>query len=627
MIFAAGGSILKNKYAMDYERIIAKIRDPRIKVVSFDAFDTLIARPVLKPADIFSLVEQMCAKKGFRENRINAEKIVGNHSNIENIYEELKRSRVYSEKDCDELKKYEMQVEKKLAFKRDSIYETYLEAVKQNKRIIVISDMYLSSDFLGDILGKCGYKEISSVYVSCERNARKDEGQLYDVVLREENVATKEIIHIGDNYFSDYQIPNKKGIEAFYYPSCESMACECEVGGNKLFCEEDFTGLFGRIVFGYAINRVFDGCIREKQNDILSNVDVFSGMIVFPLLFKTILMLLNYGSHNNDYGHIYFVARDGYLPLRIYEKLSENRMSSSYLYASRRAYQYIIYDNPADRLRNEDFFNEYTLEDFIDSIIYDDEKDRCLKAFTKSELETRINLDKEKCISLIESCDVLNENFSKAKKKSTSYYEKCMNDVGDRVLVFDMGYSGSISIALNKITGKRTDKVYVWSNKKNDKRDIENGTVTKVIIDGNRPAWNDKLFETMFSSAEGSCIGFHERDNKIEPVFDDDKADGNSKEILELLQARAIQMCEELWEIGGEYLNYLEFEDDNSVVLNTYRCFNHVNQKDLGILKSIYIKESYTDIGKKTLAYIVSHSNFSYDHFKNKIRSFFTKRC
>ena len=49
--------VADNAFSAGIERIANAIRDPEVKVVSFDIFDTLLFRPVLTPADTFRLLE------------------------------------------------------------------------------------------------------------------------------------------------------------------------------------------------------------------------------------------------------------------------------------------------------------------------------------------------------------------------------------------------------------------------------------------------------------------------------------------------------------------------------------------------------------------------------------------
>ena len=57
-----------------FERIKYIIDNPRVKVVSFDLFDTLVLRPFWDPTDLFSYIEKKFNLKGFAKLRIEAER-------------------------------------------------------------------------------------------------------------------------------------------------------------------------------------------------------------------------------------------------------------------------------------------------------------------------------------------------------------------------------------------------------------------------------------------------------------------------------------------------------------------------------------------------------------------------
>lgn len=85
----------------------------------------------------------------------------------------------------------------------------YDEAIKQNKKIIIVSDMYLPADFIKKVLHKNKITKYHKLYVSNEVQHRKDRGDMYKYVIDDLSVAPNKILHIGDNKHSDY----KKALE------------------------------------------------------------------------------------------------------------------------------------------------------------------------------------------------------------------------------------------------------------------------------------------------------------------------------------------------------------------------------------------------------------------------------
>ena len=79
-------------------------------VNSFDVFDTLLARKVLRPTDIFSIVEETYNIPNFKERRC----IAQNNSNgtIENIYQKYGEIYNIDPYICKEIKELEVDYEK-----------------------------------------------------------------------------------------------------------------------------------------------------------------------------------------------------------------------------------------------------------------------------------------------------------------------------------------------------------------------------------------------------------------------------------------------------------------------------------------------------------------------------------
>lgn len=73
--------------------------------------------------------------------------------------------------------------------------------------------MYLNEEVILRILNKAGYVE-GELFLSSTYGKTKNSGALYDAILKK--FPHKKIVHIGDNYDSDYIIPRKKGIQSIH---------------------------------------------------------------------------------------------------------------------------------------------------------------------------------------------------------------------------------------------------------------------------------------------------------------------------------------------------------------------------------------------------------------------------
>ncbi|EFT9206828.1 glycosyl transferase, partial [Salmonella enterica] len=84
-------------------------------------------------------------------------------------------------------------------------------------KVILISDMYLPSAILKELLTSCGY-DISNipVYSSGEERHSKNSGKLFSIVKKNENVDIASWMHVGDNVHADILNAKKLGINTLH---------------------------------------------------------------------------------------------------------------------------------------------------------------------------------------------------------------------------------------------------------------------------------------------------------------------------------------------------------------------------------------------------------------------------
>lgn len=84
-------------------------------------------------------------------------------------------------------------------------------------KVIAVSDMYFSAQELMGLLKKLDAPSLAKIYVSCDVGFSKFRGGLFDHVLKMEGVRPDEIVHIGDNRWSDIYSARQKGIRSLYF--------------------------------------------------------------------------------------------------------------------------------------------------------------------------------------------------------------------------------------------------------------------------------------------------------------------------------------------------------------------------------------------------------------------------
>lgn len=204
------------------------IVDNGVKVVSFDVFDTLITRVVANPVDVFLLMISEIARQfpfldkdfldSFQSKRIESERVAREQSDYDDvtiiqIYDHLSSLQYFPKELIPNFVQIELQVEKQVVAPIQ-YFAQYLHKLRsQGLPVILASDMYLPQDAIRILLLHAGIKvEELPLYVSGELGVSKYSGRLFENILTDLKIQPAELLHIGDNWYSDVYIPRSIGI-------------------------------------------------------------------------------------------------------------------------------------------------------------------------------------------------------------------------------------------------------------------------------------------------------------------------------------------------------------------------------------------------------------------------------
>ena len=357
--------------------IRAAIADDKIKVISFDVFDTLLVRPFWEPDDLFFFLEREMTSLlsagdivRFSELRKDAERKARTRAvtkgieevTLVEIYNILKEENIFPQDFIDILMKKEMELESRFCYARQSAMKLMEYAASIGKRVIAVSDMYLPGTFIKSLLEKNGFLELEQVFVSSDIGFSKRTGHLYQHVLNTLNIKNEQILHIGDNIVSDVEIPRKLGLKAFpYYRAVDLLKGKYPniCAGNAFQYafkqlrspfpnSHSLDKLGNRCVLAVAANSAYDDPYRDyNKNGDYANDELLFGTFALGLYSLAQAYWVQESTSESIYDKVLFFSRDGYLPYLGFQLLQNLKKKEKpyYVRISRKAVLPLILSN------------------------------------------------------------------------------------------------------------------------------------------------------------------------------------------------------------------------------------------------------------------------------------------
>ena len=448
-----------------------------MKLASFDIFDTTLIRRFGKPNAINSL-------------------IIGPHSEGDEKERKVESENLTINPDVADL------IEKK---REDGFH------------IAFISDMYLDGEFLKGILQREGcYREGDSVYISCDYNARKDTGTLYDLVR--DDLKPEKWEHYGDNYNSDFKMAQRKGIDAVLYKSPFTEFEEKLAKSQTLRFSSLFAGL----------SRA--GRMKTGNNAYSAIASDFVSAAYIPYIVK-----ISKWISEQKIDQVYFLSRDSYVLMKGYETLVDDENKSAgihYLFVSRRSLLL-----PFMHLAGADLSAHY-LSAMDHSSIKGCKVSSLLKALGTDEEElsslgiklsySKIRNGQEEELFLTQVLNgayqaLLKERAAVAYSLIVDYFkQEGLLDAGNPALV-DIGWLGTSRKMINAILDREVEKkaVFYYYGIRHDAIPESFGKFFYYLNPDELSTEATSLIENYYSASPyATTIGYkHDVEGRIIPVF------------------------------------------------------------------------------------------------------------
>lgn len=508
------------------------------QVVSFDVFDTLIHRYVKNPVDVFDLVDLSCNTKlnnkikgRFKDLRITAEQKAREFKRSNNKGWEVTYDEIYEQfaklvnADISFVTKYktkEIEFEKALCYADNDALEIYNYALSKGKKVILISDMYLPSNVIKELVEIAGIPSPEKVYVSCEYGRSKSDGELYELISKELSVDMGSIFHIGDNEHADIEMARTKGICVYHRP-WPNFEIE-----KKLRLRKSNYEIVDSLIIG-ILRKILS--ISPAQN----TGDDIALQIIGPLFVGSFLWTLN-SLQEDKVEKILFFARDGYIPEKIYAQYSKCfgvNIPSSYFYASRVA---IVPPSLVDfNMSHFDYvvraLGNNTVRTILLSLGLNDHEKiiNKLSQFGYNDLDHVYNNHDSDFIKALATLfpDIL-YGSNNLRKTISEYIYKEIDGVS-RIGIFDTGWHGTLQTAFSKIANTFNSKVFTCGfylglidmydfvleqNKVSYKSYL--GEIEGIVEKGGA-----EILEFIYAAPHGTTLGYKKEGDKILPLLEE----------------------------------------------------------------------------------------------------------
>lgn len=555
----------KKNYAELYEKI------QNYDIVSFDIFDTLIMRKVYLPIDVFYMVEKRFQSKlgknfSFVETRKKAASLLEN-ATIEEIYAEMEKAEGWGGSLKEEIKLYEIEVEKQMIIPRRDMVKLY-NAVKEIKEVFLVSDMYLSSAVLEEILSECGIEiKRENILVSCELKKSKEDGALWEY-YRDTVVKGRTSLHIGDNENADDEQPKQYGIDTYMIWSSNKMLEKSSIGNIAFEINTSYASFCMGAFNAKMLNSPF--ALQKTKGKLIFTKECDAGYCLLGSMVYSFCRWLLRRAKDHKVKQLVFLAREGYLLSKIFQyycklEKDEDAPQIVYLETSRRAVLVASIQDKEDIYEVAEFPYIGHMSNFLQDRfgVSVEDKDLAVKDFGYT------NENKQELLEILEKYE--KEILLEASKERHNYLAY-LDSIGldSNFAIIDSQLYGTTQFYLGKLLGKKLKGYYFCVCQDKTNRYLEQNTMWgcfpgKKDLDGkDSSVYKNAVFIEAFFTAPNGMLEYIE-DNG-EKRYAQKKQNQIHFDIrLEMLEGiqkfmeEAVKFCEEYHiDIGAEDIYFVD---------------------------------------------------------------------
>jgi predicted HAD superfamily hydrolase len=563
------------------------------EAISFDLFDTLVNRPFVEPHELFQFLETIVRERTEniylpfyhvrREAERRAREVSGHRVEVtlKEIYAQMEILTGFSSSLLDEIYSLELQVEMALIGSRRSVVRAWNMAKHWGKIRTIITDIYIEECHIRNLLSIHKIDDFDFLFVSATERVRKDDGSVYPEYLsklRQFYPGIKTCLHIGDNFHADGKMAQKFGIETVIIPKSIDYLRQTELGNffHNAFSAPSFDS---SIIVGMIANRFFSAPTSSYKKNSLCDGSLFN--IGYAILGPFVLgyvqwVIRRMQSHQID--HAYFLARDGYLIMKVYEALKRvmpDLPSHTYLFCSRRSVVVPSISDERDIFEIASLnFGSTTAKNFLKSRyglrIADMPPEVLRKHGIKADGSTLIAYPRDLALIIHLVSDLKPYILEKAEAERVTYLrylkQEGVCDAGRRSALIDIGYSGTMQRKISKLTGLDYSGYYMMTH--NYVTHHFRSQIFEAWLgdyDSQRAPYNHPfnqyipLIESLLSSTEGSLVNFQEKEGELYPDYLYASNEIERRSFVEGAHAGALVFVDEYIRMFGQFAKNFEF--------------------------------------------------------------------
>ncbi|HEY1932702.1 MAG TPA: hypothetical protein VGG99_11865 [Acetobacteraceae bacterium] len=520
-------------------------------LITCDVFDTAIARSLARPEDLHlatgaragALGLTRCSAEAFRDHRIAAETstraalLHGDDDEIPlaAIHRTLQSWNVVT--DGAATAALEFLVERSVCRPILPVRDALLRR-RPAQRLVFLSDSTLPGDWLATILTDCGYGDRFDVISSADIGRNKAAGGLFRHLLATLECKPQEIVHLGDNPVSDVVRPREFGIRPLHLPAPRIPPEPESVARRPFVMRLAHSHRRSRAVLANAAPAA------GTADEAVLHDPRLQRACLFPLIGFSLFLLAE--ARRRGIRRIYFLARDGHLPLAIVRRLNARRndpVELTYLHCSRQAIVVPTLQNDLPQLARHiaDGLMRRPLRHALACIGLD--------AATTAAMAHAAGLDPDQRVQgalgralVARLLDVharkIEAILREHREAALAYLDQAgFLQPGPRMIV-DVGWRGSVQKALTSLSGAPAADIFgcylgLWAEALSE--DLTLDQASGYLFSFGSPKWTADivrqgyiLFELFFSSPDPTISHYARQDGQVTPIHAPEPAAGAS---------------------------------------------------------------------------------------------------